>query len=117
MASNFILQALSGEPLTLYGGGRQTRSFFFVYDLVEGLIRLMNGVHTCPININNPGEFTIRQLAELVRVRINLNLPLIEQPLPADDPLQRQSVIALAQRLKPTIACFKNLLEDSHNQP
>ena len=54
MVSNFIVQTLRGEPLTLYGGGRQTRSFFFVHDLVKGLSRLMNGVHTCPINIKIP---------------------------------------------------------------
>ena len=78
VVSNFIVQALRGEPLTLYGEATQTRSFCFVDDLVEGLIRLMNGEHTGPINIGNPGEFTIRQLAELVRERINPELPLIE---------------------------------------
>ena len=98
VVSNFIVQALRGEPLTLYGTGNQTRSFCYVDDLVEGLIRLMNGEHTGPINIGNPGEFTIRQLAELVCERINSDLPLIEQPLPAVDPLQRQPVIDLAQK-------------------
>jgi UDP-glucuronate decarboxylase len=120
VVSNFIVQALRGEPLTLYGDGSQTRSFCFVDDLVEGLIRLMNGEHTGPINIGNPGEFTIRQLAELVRECINLELPLIEKPLPADDPLQRQPVIELAlqelgwqpavaleQGLELTIASFR----------
>ena len=123
VVSNFIVQALKGEPLTLYGDGSQTRSFCYVDDLVEGLIRLMNGAHTGPINIGNPGEFTIRQLAELVRARINPDLPLIEQPLPADDPLQRQPVIALAQQelgwqptvpleqgLEPTIAYFREAI-------
>lgn len=123
VVSNFIVQALKGLPLTLYGTGSQTRSFCYVDDLVEGLIRLMNGEHTGPINIGNPGEFTIRQLAELVRSRINPELPLIEQPLPADDPLQRQPVIALAQQelgwqptvpleqgLEPTIAYFREAL-------
>jgi UDP-glucuronate decarboxylase len=62
VVSNFIVQALKGEPLTLYGDGSQTRSFCYVDDLVEGLIRLMNGAHTGPINIGNPGELTIRQL-------------------------------------------------------
>ena len=76
----------------------QTRSFCFVDDLVEGMIRLMNGNHTGPMNIGNPGEFTIRQLAELIRAKVNPDLPLIERPLPADDPLQRQPVIDLARK-------------------
>ena len=97
VVSNFIVQALRGEPLTLYGGGSQTRSFCFVDDLVEGLIRLMNGRHAGPINIGNPAEFTIRQLAELVRARINPQLAFVDQPLPQDDPLQRQPVIDLAR--------------------
>jgi UDP-glucuronate decarboxylase len=98
VVSNFIVQALRGEPLTLYGDGSQTRSFCYVDDLVDGIIRLMNGEHTGPINIGNPGEFTIRQLAELVRHKINPDLDLIRRPLPADDPLQRQPVIDLARR-------------------
>ena len=123
VVSNFIVQALRGEPLTLYGDGSQTRSFCYVDDLVECMIRLMNGGHTGPINIGNPGEFTIRQLAELVRARINPQLPLIEKPLPADDPTQRQPLIDLAirelgwqptvslvQGLEPTIAYFKEAL-------
>jgi UDP-glucuronate decarboxylase len=124
VVSNFIVQALRGEPLTLYGEGSQTRSFCYVDDLVEGLIRLMNGGHPGPINIGNPGEFTIRQLAELVRDAINPNLPLTTQPLPQDDPLQRQPVIDLAraelgweptiplrQGLVSTIADFRARLE------
>jgi UDP-glucuronate decarboxylase len=124
VVSNFIVQALRGEPLTLYGDGRQTRSFCYVDDLVEGLIRLMNGDHTGPINLGNPGEFTIRQLAELVRDRIDPGLALIEKPLPQDDPMQRQPVIDLAQRelgwqptvpleqgLEPTIAHFREVLQ------
>jgi UDP-glucuronate decarboxylase len=120
---NFNVQALRGEPLTLYGVGSQTRSFCFVDDLVEGLIRLMNGGHTGQINLGKHAEFTIRKLAELVRARINPELPLIEQPLPADDPTQRQPLIELAQRelgwqptvtleqgLEPTIAYFKEAL-------
>jgi len=121
--SNFIVQALQGQPLTLYGDGSQTRSFCYVDDLIEGMIRLMNGAHTGPINIGNPGEFTIRQLAELVRDRINPALELTTRPLPQDDPLQRQPVIDLAQRelgwepkvtleqgLEPTIAYFRERL-------
>jgi UDP-glucuronate decarboxylase len=123
VVSNFIVQALQGEPLTLYGDGSQTRSFCYVDDLIEGMIRLMNGEHTGPINIGNPGEFTIRQLAELVRDCINPSLELVCRPLPQDDPLQRQPVIDLArqelgwepqvsleQGLEPTIAYFRERL-------
>ena len=98
VVSNFIVQALKGEALTLYGEGTQTRSFCYVDDLVEGFLRLMEGDHTGPMNLGNPGEFTIRQLAELVRDRINPDLEFVFQPLPQDDPLQRQPVIALAQQ-------------------
>lgn len=125
VVSNFILQALRAQPLTLYGDGSQTRSFCYVDDLVEGLIRLMNGEHTGPMNLGNPGEFTIRQLAELVRDRINPGLDLVFEPLPQDDPLQRQPVIALAEQqlgwqptiplqqgLEPTIAYFRERLAD-----
>ena len=123
VVSNFIVQALRGEPLTLYGDGRQTRSFCYVSDLIEGLIRLMNGDHAGPINLGNPDEFTIRELAELVRTQINPALPLVEQTLPQDDPQQRQPAIDLArqqlnwqptvsleQGLAPTIDSFRNLL-------
>ena len=124
VVSNFIVQALKGEPLTIYGDGSQTRSFCYVDDLIEGMIRLMNGSHTGPINIGNPGEFTIHQLAELIQKRINPELPLINKPLPSDDPLQRKPLIDLAQNvlgwqptisleqgLEPTILWFKALLE------
>ena len=123
VVSNFIVQALRGEPLTLYGDGSQTRSFCYVSDLIEGLIRLMNGEHTGPINLGNPDEFTIRQLARLVRTQINPELQLVEKPLPQDDPQQRQPAIDLAreqlnwqptvsleQGLAPTIDSFRNLL-------
>ncbi|WP_413358504.1 UDP-glucuronic acid decarboxylase family protein [Prochlorococcus sp. MIT 1201] len=98
VVSNFIMQALRGEPLTLYGDGLQTRSFCYVDDLIEGMLRLMNSDTTGPINIGNPSEFTIRQLAELVRNSIQPNLPLISKPLPQDDPMQRQPIIDLAQK-------------------
>ena len=124
VVSNFIVQALRGEPLTLYGDGSQTRSFCYVSDLIDGLIRLMNGDHTGPINLGNPDEFTIRELAELVRIQINPELQLVEKPLPQDDPQQRQPAIDLAreqlnwqptvsleQGLPPTIDSFRNLLE------
>ena len=97
VVSNFIVQALRGQPLTLYGEGTQTRSFCYVDDLVEGFLRLMEGGHTGPMNLGNPGEFTIRELAELVRERINPALDFVFQPLPQDDPLQRQPVIELAR--------------------
>ena len=124
VVSNFIAQALRGEPLTLYGDGSQTRSFCFVSDLIEGLIRLMNGEQSGPVNLGNPDEFTIRELAELVRMQINHDLRFLEKPLPQDDPQQRQPSIDLArqqldwqptvsleQGLSPTIDSFRNLLE------
>ena len=123
VVSNFIVQALRGEALTLYGDGSQTRSFCYVSDLIEGLIRLMNGDHTGPINLGNPDQLTIRQLAELVRNRVNPQLALIEKPLPQDDPQQRQPRIDLArqqlgweptvsleQGLDPTIESFRSVL-------
>ena len=98
VVSNFIVQALRGRPLTLYGEGKQTRSFCYVDDLVKGFLKLMEGDHPGPMNLGNPGEFTIRQLAEQVRDRINPALEFVFEPLPKDDPLQRQPVIALAER-------------------
>ena len=112
VVSNFIVQALRGQPLTLYGGGKQTRSFCYVDDLVQGFLTLMEGDHTGPINLGNPGEFTIRQLAELVRDRIDPTLEFVFEPLPQDDPLQRQPVIALAEQelgWQPTIALADGL--------
>lgn len=124
VVSNFIVQALKGESLTLYGDGSQSRSFCYVTDLIEGMIRLMNGSHTGPMNIGNPKEFMIRQLAEIVRDKINPELDLICKPLPQDDPLQRKPVIDLAQKelgwsptielesgLDATINYFKELFE------
>ena len=98
VVSNFIVQALRGKSLTLYGEGTQTRSFCYVDDLVQGFLKMMEGEHTGPMNLGNPGEFTIRQLAELVRERINPDLEFVFEPLPQDDPLQRQPVIDLAQQ-------------------
>ncbi len=97
VVSNFITQALKNKPLTLYGGGTQTRSFCYVDDLIEGMIRLMNSNESGPINIGNPNEFTIKQLAEKIRSFTNPELSFIDQALPEDDPLQRQPVIKLAQ--------------------
>ena len=95
--SYFIVQALRGEPLTLYGDGSPTRSFCYVSDLIDGLFRLMHGEHSGPINLGNPDEFTIRELAELMRQQIKPDLPLVEKPLPQDDPRQRQPAIDLAR--------------------
>jgi UDP-glucuronate decarboxylase len=98
VVSNFIVHALRGEPVTLYGEGEQTRSFCYVDDLLEGLIRLMNteNVHS-PVNLGNPGEFTIRQLAEEVMKICGSNAGFKYQPLPQDDPKQRRPDITRAQ--------------------
>ncbi len=98
VVSNFIMQALRGEPLTIYGDGLQTRSFCYVDDLIEGMLRLMRSENPGPINIGNPREFTIKNLAELIRNRIQPNLQLISKPLPQDDPMQRQPLIDLAKK-------------------
>ncbi len=99
VVSNFIMQALRGENLTIYGDGKQTRSFCYVDDLVEGLIKLMESPSdfTGPVNVGNPVEFTIRELAELVIELTGSRSKLIERPLPADDPTQRRPDISLAQ--------------------
>lgn len=100
VVSNFIVQALKGQPITLYGQGDQTRSFCYCDDLVEGFIRLMdapNGV-TGPINLGNPGEFTIKQLAEKVVELTGSKSELVFEPLPADDPKQRQPDISAAKK-------------------
>ncbi|HAG80150.1 MAG TPA: NAD-dependent dehydratase, partial [Cyanobacteria bacterium UBA12227] len=86
VVSNFIVQALKGEPLTVYGDGSQTRSFCYVSDLVDGLIRLMNNDHTGPINLGNPDEYTILQLAQAVQQMIDPDAEIIFKPLPTDDP-------------------------------
>ncbi|MEL6500129.1 MAG: UDP-glucuronic acid decarboxylase family protein [Cyanobacteria bacterium J06623_1] len=106
VVSNFIVQALQGTPLTVYGDGSQTRSFCYVADLVEGMMRLMNGEHIGPINIGNPGEYTILQLAETIQKMINPDAELAFKPLPQDDPRQRQPDITKAKNLlgwEPTI--------------
>ena len=113
VVSNFIVQALRGQPLTLYGEGQQTRSFCYVDDLVEGLIKLMNtdGLHD-PINLGNPGEFTIRQLAEAVIKICGSKSGLTHLPLPEDDPRQRKPDITKAQTLlgwNPTIPLHEGL--------
>ena len=113
VVSNFIVQALRGEPLTLYGAGDQTRSFCYVDDLVEALIRLMNvaDVHD-PVNLGNPGEFTIKELAEEVIKICESGSGIEYLPLPQDDPKQRQPDISRAQALlgwNPTIPLHEGL--------
>lgn len=127
VVSNFIVQALRGEDITIYGEGQQTRSFCYVDDLIEGFLRLMNTSDdiTGPINLGNPGEFTIRQLAERVLELVGSSSRLIFQPLPQDDPQQRQPDITLAKALldwepkvmldeglQKTIAYFDKLLSE-----
>lgn len=131
VVSNFIVQALRGEDITIYGDGDQTRSFCYVDDLVEGFLRLMGtgDDFTGPVNIGNPREFTIRQLAELVVEMVGSRSKLIGRPLPADDPMQRQPDITLAKQvlgwepvtpledgLKKTIAYFDALLSGATTQ-
>ena len=100
VVSNFIVQMLRGEELTIYGTGEQTRSFCYVDDLVEGLIRLMNveDVHE-PVNLGNPGEFTMRELAEEIMRLCGAEAKIRYCPLPQDDPKQRQPGITLAKQL------------------
>jgi UDP-glucuronate decarboxylase len=113
VVSNFIVQALRGDPLTLYGDGSQTRSFCYVDDLVEGLLRLMNtkGVHQ-PVNLGNPGEFSILQLAETIAGMCGRKIEIAYRPLPQDDPTQRRPDITRARELlswQPTIALQEGL--------
>lgn len=97
VVSNFVVQALRGIPLTVYGDGSQTRSFCYVSDLVEGLMRLMNGEHIGPMNLGNPDEYTILQLAEKIQKMVNPDADIQFKPLPQDDPRQRQPDITLAK--------------------
>ncbi len=99
VVSNFIVQALKNENLTIYGDGSQTRSFCYVDDLIDGMVKLMNGSHNGPINIGNPDEFTIKELAKIVIEKINPNLQISYSPLPQDDPLQRKPDISLANKV------------------
>jgi UDP-glucuronate decarboxylase len=108
VVSNFIRQALAGEDITIFGDGRQTRSFCYRDDLVEGMIRMMNGADDFvgPVNLGNPDEFTIAELADLVLELTGSKSKIVREPLPADDPVRRRPDIALArQRLnwQPTV--------------
>jgi dTDP-glucose 4,6-dehydratase len=97
VVSNFVVQALRNQPLTMYGEGRQTRSFCYVSDLVEGLVRLFHGPTTGPVNLGNPGEFSVRQLADVVRQLTGSRAGLVSEPLPEDDPRQRKPDITTAR--------------------
>jgi UDP-glucuronate decarboxylase len=125
VVSNFIMQALHGEPLTIYGEGTQTRSFCYVSDLVDGLVRLMQSPPELsgPINLGNPTEFTMRELADAVARLCGRNVRLEFRPLPTDDPRQRrpdirkarealgwEPTVALAEGLRPTIDYFRRFL-------
>ena len=125
VVSNFIVQALKGDPITIYGNGLQTRSFCYVDDLIEGFVRLMGAddAITGPMNLGNPNEFTIRQLAETVLKLTGSSSKLIDKPLPEDDPTQRcpdiymakkelnwQPTIELEEGLERTIAYFRKIL-------
>ena len=106
VVSNFIVQALKGENITIYGDGGQTRSFCYVDDLVAGITTLIDSDHSEPINLGNPGEFTIRELADLVLQKIKTKSKLTYHSLPGDDPLQRKPVIEMAKEIldwEPTI--------------
>jgi UDP-glucuronate decarboxylase len=131
VVSNFIRQALTGNDITIFGDGSQTRSFCYRDDLVEGIIRMMNGPDDFvgPVNIGNPGEFTIRELAELVIELTGAKVKLIQQPLPADDPARRRPDITLAKQkldwqpkitlregLQQTIEWFRSI-DLSHYRP
>jgi dTDP-glucose 4,6-dehydratase len=98
VVSNFIVQALRGDPLTVYGDGAQTRSFCYVDDLIEGIYRVFTRGNPDPINIGNPNEFTVLQLAERVLALTGARGPIERKPLPVDDPRVRQPDISLARR-------------------
>ena len=128
VVSNFVVQALKGEPITIYGEGKQTRSFCYVDDLIDGIVRLMQSPPdmTGPVNLGNPVEFTIKDLAELAIAMTGSKSDLVFRPLPQDDPMQRQPDISLAKDrlgwepsvplrdgLARTIAYFDKLLSES----
>ena len=125
VVSNFVVQALRSKPLTIYGDGSQTRSFCYVSDLVEGLMRMMNGAYIGPVNLGNPAEYTILELAQAVQQMVNPNVPIKHEPLPQDDPRRRkpditkarihldwQPEVALRDGLKLTIDDFQARMED-----
>lgn len=126
VVSNFIVQALLGKPITLFGEGTQTRSFCYVDDLIEVIIRTMNSddAFIGPVNIGNPTEFTMLELAEVVKSKVSQNVGIVHKPLPVNDPTQRKPDISLAKSeldwapkveldegITKTISYFKNLLD------
>jgi UDP-glucuronate decarboxylase len=126
VVSNFVVQALREEPITVYGDGSQTRSFCYVSDLVEGLIRLMNGDYIGPVNLGNPEEYTVLELAQKIQAMIHSNAEILFKPLPQDDPRRRQPDISCAKHhldwqptipltdgLQHTIADFQARIEQS----
>jgi UDP-glucuronate decarboxylase len=130
VVSNFVVQALQGIPLTVYGEGQQTRSFCYVADLVEGLMRLMNGDFIGPVNLGNPEEYTILQLAQRVQEMVNPGAQINFEPLPQDDPRRRkpditkaterlgwQPTVPLAAGLEMTIADFRDRMLESAVPP
>jgi len=127
VVSNFIVEALTGEPITLYGDGQQTRSFCYVDDLIDGFVRLMASPKgfTGPVNLGNPGEFTMEELAQKVIRHVGAKVPIEHRPLPADDPKQRkpdikvarevlnwQPLVGLDEGLARTIAYFRERVEE-----
>ena len=132
VVSNFVVQAMAGNDITIYGEGTQTRSFCYVDDLVEGLIRMMNGPDEFvgPVNLGNPDEFTIKQLAELAVSLAGSTSRLVYRPLPSDDPTQRRPDITVARRqldwepavalrdgLAKTIDYFRSIDLDTYHKP
>ncbi|MCR9084222.1 MAG: GDP-mannose 4,6-dehydratase, partial [Cyclobacteriaceae bacterium] len=116
VVSNFIVQALKGQDITIYGDGKQTRSFCYVDDNIEGMYRLMNSRDgfTGPVNIGNPGEFTMLELANLVLELTESKSKLVFMPLPQDDPMQRKPVIELAKKelgWEPTVPLREGLVK------
>ncbi len=129
VVSNFIVQALKGQDITIYGDGLQTRSFQYVDDLLEGMIRMMatSDDFSGPVNIGNPGEFTMLELAEKILKLVGSKSKIVYESLPSDDPMQRQPDISLAKEklnwepkisleegLKPTIKFFDNLIKEGY---
>ncbi|MBD1870227.1 SDR family oxidoreductase [Oculatella sp. FACHB-28] len=130
VVSNFVVQALRNQPLTVYGEGSQTRSFCYVSDLVEGLMRLMNGDHTGPVNLGNPDEYTILQLAQAVQQMVNPDVEIKFETLPQDDPRRRkpditraktwlgwQPTVPLKEGLQLTVEDFRTRIGDRSPQP
>ena len=124
VVSNFIVQALKKQDLTIYGDGMQTRSFCYVDDLIDGMMKLMYSNFSGPVNIGNPDEYTIKQLAKIIVKKINPELNVVHKKLPEDDPMQRKPHIGVAKKelgwepkikidegLNKTITYFKNLLK------